>query len=170
MTNANTKIILVRPVDFVRDMGPLSTFLVTKDVELVATMKSAVEAGDTAILVAEVGDKLAGIAMAHIRYRDDYGFVQDGETAGYIDGENAYLSLIDIHTPARRRGIGTALLHALEAHVRPCGKRRMWLHTDESNVVAHRFYEHNGWTHTVTVYPEWKKRRATRVYSKEFCP
>jgi ribosomal protein S18 acetylase RimI-like enzyme len=72
------------------------------------------------------------------------GFVaeDDGDRVGLLtystDGESCEVVTIDAFE--RRRGIGTALMHAILS----LGHRRVWLVTTNDNVPAQRFYERIG--------------------------
>ena len=46
----------------------------------------------------------------------------------------------------RGRGVGDALLHALEAHAARCGYRELVLDTTDEMISAIRLYERNGYT------------------------
>jgi hypothetical protein len=59
------------------------------------------------------------------------------------------------------------LLREIENETRCRVMEGLWLHLDERNSGAHRFYERNGWTHHNTINPAWKEGRATRIYVKE---
>ncbi|MBM3267570.1 MAG: GNAT family N-acetyltransferase [Candidatus Sericytochromatia bacterium] len=77
------------------------------------------------------------------------GFVAylDGERAGVatfrVDGPEAELVTIDAFEP--RRGVGSALLGAVELAVAAAGGRRVWLVTTNDNLGAVRFYQRRGY-------------------------
>jgi GNAT superfamily N-acetyltransferase len=151
----------VRPIDYGNDMPDLSALLAEKDVSRLRLCRAAVDDGDAYILVAERNRRVIGVAIVHVAARDDMGWNPDEETPSFLAGTNAYLERM------RRKGIGTMLLREVESEAQRRGKESLWLHTDETNAGAHRFYERNGWTHHNTVNPAWKEGRATRIYVKE---
>jgi GNAT superfamily N-acetyltransferase len=67
----------------------------------------------------------------------------------------------------RGKGVGTALLEAVEDEARKRGKRCLWLHTSENNVKAHKVFDRAGWSHETSVYPPWKPSSRTRIYMKQ---
>jgi GNAT superfamily N-acetyltransferase len=157
----------VRQIDYAKDWSDLSAFLVEKDVSRLQLCCAAADDNDAYILVAERNERAIGVAVVHIAARDDMGWDYDKETPSFLVGTNAYLENIEVSKRMRRKGVGTLLLREVENEARRRGKERLWLHTDEVNVGAHRFYERNGWTHHDAVEPAWKQGRATRIYVKE---
>jgi transitional endoplasmic reticulum ATPase len=67
---------------------------------------SAARSGQPAV-VAVVGDELVGIAVAQFQ------------------GERAWISIVELNSRWRNRGIGSALLGELEARLRALGVRRI---------------------------------------------
>ena len=71
----------------------------------------------------------------------------DGEPAGYalvrIDGDELEVSAFEALVEGR--GVGTALLDAVEAHTAELGLRRAWLVTTNDNLRAIGFYQRRGW-------------------------
>ena len=71
---------------------------------------------------------------------------EDGTLAGVltyvIKGENC--EILTLHAAERARGVGTALLAAIEPLAREHGCRRLWLLTTNDNVDALRFYQRRG--------------------------
>jgi GNAT superfamily N-acetyltransferase len=158
---------LVRPIDYAEDWSDLSAFLVEKDAARLQFCRAAADDNDAYILVAERDERAIGVAVVHVAARDDMGWDSASETPSFLAGANAYLENIEVSRKMRRKGVGTLLLHEVEDEARRRSKERLWLHTDEVNVGAHRFYERNGWTHHDTVEPVWKQGRPTRIYLKE---
>lgn len=52
--------------------------------------------------------------------------------------------LVSLDSLSERRGIGTALIHALTATARTAGCQRLWLITTNDNLPALRFYQKRG--------------------------
>jgi GNAT superfamily N-acetyltransferase len=158
---------LVRQIDYAKDSSDLSAFLAEKDAARLQSCRAAADDDDAYILVAGRNEGVIGVAIVHVAARDDMGWDPDEETVSFLAGTNAYLENIEVSGEMRRKGVGTLLLREVENEARRRGKDRLWLHTDEANVGAHRFYERSGWTHHHTVEPAWKQGRATRIYVKE---
>jgi len=90
----------------------------------------------TWVIVAEVDGEIAGLGALHVQNlveRDELGC----EVAGLVVGERF-----------RRRGVGEALMDALEAEARRRGGRWMVLNTAHRRADAHAFYEALGYEHT----------------------
>ncbi len=65
--------------------------------------------------------------------------------------EGGYSVLVEdlvVRRDHRRRGIGQALLRALEQWGRECGASRLQLLADRENLPAMKFYEQTGWAAT----------------------
>lgn len=77
------------------------------------------------------------------------GFVaeREGRPAGFalvrVDGGEAELAAM--RALEQWRGVGTALLEAVEAERERAGWERLWLVTTNDNVDAIRFYQRRGW-------------------------
>jgi ribosomal protein S18 acetylase RimI-like enzyme len=69
-----------------------------------------------------------------------------GQPAGlltyHVDGDS--WEIVTLSASVRERGIGTALVRAVEQMVRRDGARRLWLITTNHNTVALRFYQRLG--------------------------
>ncbi len=72
-----------------------------------------------------------------------------GAIAGFIlaehEGERAHLITIDVLASERRRGVGTALLHAIEQAVAARGVRQVTLETATDNEAAIAFWQEHGY-------------------------
>ena len=158
--------IVIRPVVFSRDAHALRSLLSRRDAARLDGLRRAEEAGDAYIYIAEERGELLGWVAVHTAYRDDQGWADDGDTRRFQEGDNAYLENIEVAADRRGEGIGSALIMTAEQEAKRRGKKMLWLHVDEANVPAHRFYERCGWRHDSTVYPAWKSHAATRVYKK----
>ena len=123
------------------DAAPISELL--GELEYPSTPEQAAErlgriAEDpsTLVLVAELEGEVAGFGALHVQNlveRDDLGF----EVAGLVVGERF-----------RRRGVGEALMAALEEEARARGGEVMVLNTAHRRADAHAFYEALGYDHT----------------------
>lgn len=90
----------------------------------------------TWLVVAEVDGEIAGFGALHVQNlveRDEPGC----EVAGLVVGEHF-----------RRRGVGEALMEALEDEARARGSVNLVLNTAHRRADAHAFYEALGYQHT----------------------
>jgi len=90
----------------------------------------------TSLIVAEIDGEVAGLAALHLQNvieRDDVG----SHVAALVVGEQF-----------RRRGVGEALMEALEDEARARGSRYLALNTAHRRADAHAFYEALGYEHT----------------------
>ena len=62
----------------------------------------------------------------------------------YLDDE-AYLNLFAVAKSSQRQGVGSALLHWLEAAARAAGSRRIRVDARRDNVAARCFYNQHGY-------------------------
>lgn len=71
---------------------------------------------------------------------------QDGELAGVLTYvlAGASCEILTLHAAQQRRGIGSALVGAVEQLARENGARRLWVLTTNDNVDALRFYQRRG--------------------------
>lgn len=60
--------------------------------------------------------------------------------------EGDEIEVVTLNSLWPRRGVGTALLAAIEEIARFSGCRRLWLVTTNDNLVALRFYQKRGWS------------------------
>jgi GNAT superfamily N-acetyltransferase len=165
---ANDGEVTVRPIDFIRDEAPLKAFLVERDRVRLDHLEPAVQSGDCYAIVADEDGLAVGWAVVHTNFREDQDWnPPDDDTRRFQSGDNAYLENIEVAARMRGKGVGTALLQAVEQEARKRGKRHLWLHTSENNVMAHRVFDRAGWTHESSVYPPWKPSSRTRIYRKD---
>ncbi len=72
-----------------------------------------------------------------------------GAVAGFLlaehEGERAHLITLDVVAAHRRRGLGTALLRAMEQSLAACGVRQVSLETATDNDAAIAFWEKHGY-------------------------
>ena len=127
----------------------------------------AIEESDAFILVAERKNRAVAWAVVHTKYRQNMGWYADGKTPTYQDGENAYLEYVEVAEPLRRQGIGGKLLKAVEKEAKKYEKRLLWLHTNDRNIGAQRFYERHGWAHIITIAAPWAQGIPVRVYCQQ---
>jgi GNAT superfamily N-acetyltransferase len=160
--------VTVRPIDFIRDEAPLKSFLVERDRMRLDHLEAAVRDGDCFAMVADEDGLAVGWAVVHTNFREDQDWdPPDEDTKRFQSGDNAYLENIEVAARMRGKGVGTALLQAVEDEARNRGKRCLWLHTSENNVKAHKVFDRSGWRHEASVYPPWKPSSRTRVYVKQ---
>jgi ribosomal protein S18 acetylase RimI-like enzyme len=87
------------------------------------------------ILLAELGRAPVGYAMVHIRAGSPTW--PTSERAGEVE-------TLSVHPDARGRGIGTALLRAVEDELAALGIDELALHVISTNLRAMAFYERHG--------------------------
>ena len=86
--------------------------------------------GDSHVLSAHIGGKVAGAAALKKHGKDDY-----------------ELTKMAVDTEFRARGIGQILMSACEAYAKnTLGLSRLWLLSNTKNAAALRLYKRNGWT------------------------
>lgn len=88
------------------------------------------------LFVAELDGQIVGLAGIHVSPSLEY------------DGDAAKVSAIVVDEAARRRGVGRALLEAVEAEARARGCVLVFLTTAERRKDAHEFYRRLGWDDT----------------------
>lgn len=157
----------LRSISLPQDLPALNHFLSREDQDRAAQLEPAVAAGDALVWVAEQDGVLLGWAVAHLTFRADLGWEIDPDTLSFQTGENVYLEHLRVAESHRNQGIGKPLLKAIEQECHRREKRRLWLHTGETNVLAQRFYEREGWTVEKTVWPHWNGGAPMRVYCKQ---
>jgi ribosomal protein S18 acetylase RimI-like enzyme len=79
---------------------------------------------DVGLLVCADGEERLGLAAWELRHGD--------------------CEVVALHSPAPRRGAGSALLAEIAERGRAAGARRMWLITTNDNLAALRFYQRWG--------------------------
>ena len=158
--------ITVRPIDYARDAQPLKSFLSERDKMRLDHTERAVQAGDCFVMIADDDGLAVGWAVAHVKHRGDQDWEPDEETERLQEGENAYLENIEVTARYRSLGVGKQLIEAVEEEARARGKRYLWLHTSENNVMAHKLFEREGWEHDRSVNPPWKPATRMRIYRK----
>ncbi|MBV8862965.1 MAG: GNAT family N-acetyltransferase, partial [Mycobacterium sp.] len=90
----------------------------------------------TDVIACLTGDPAVGVALATLRPNVWY------------DGPVAVIDELYVAPGARRVGIGSALLAAVESIIRERGGRLIELAVDGADIDAHRFYERHGYTGT----------------------
>lgn len=96
-----------------------------------------VEAGRTVLLVAREGENILGTAQLQLIGKPNQ--PHRGEIAKVL-----------VHSQARKRGIGEALMQAAEAAARAAGRDLLVLDTDADS-AARRLYSRLGWTEVGTI-------------------
>ena len=103
------------------DDRSVAAFLATRGATVVARLE---DAGSAPKLIAEDGDALLGLLS----------YLVDGDAC----------EVLTLHAAQPHRGVGTALLHAVEAVATANDCRRIWLVTTNDNTDALRFYQRRG--------------------------
>jgi N-acetylglutamate synthase-like GNAT family acetyltransferase len=88
------------------------------------------------LFVAEFDGEVVGLAGIHVSPSLEH------------DGDAAKVSAIVVDEAFRRRGVGRALLDAVETEARARGCRLVFLTTAERRREAHEFYRRAGWEET----------------------
>ena len=92
--------------------------------------------GDARALVATLGQDVVGLATAHVRHTLNHAAAL------------AQLSLLVVDERLRAKGIGRALVRAVETWALDQGCHRIVVTTALHRAEAHAFYERVGYTHT----------------------
>lgn len=96
---------------------------------------------------------------------------RDGEILGFIVAESGrkagHIITIDVVAEARRAGIGSALLHAVEGRLARTGVLTVALETPVNNESAIRFYKQEGFFVEKTVSGYYSGQLDALVMSKE---
>ena len=108
------------------DEAAVAEFLRPRHSEVVARLGRLERPLDHPALVAEADGALAGVLT-------------------YVIAASA-CEILTLHAAERGRGVGTALLDAVESLARERGCRRLWVLTTNDNVDALRFYQRRGFT------------------------
>lgn len=97
---------------------------------------ASVAAGERVLLVAEAEGRLLGTAQLVLAQSEN-------------QPHRADVSKVLVHRQARRRGIGAALMAAIDAEARRAAKRVLVL--DTASAEAERLYERSGWSRVGTI-------------------
>jgi ribosomal protein S18 acetylase RimI-like enzyme len=84
------------------------------------------------------------LLVAYDRDEQPVGFVSGVELTHPDKGTEIFLYELSVHEPARRQGIGRALVEALAALARERGCYGMFVLTDDDNVAARATYRSAG--------------------------
>ena len=106
------------------DEQEVAAFLRANHSERVARLEELVRPLDHPALVAEDGERLVGVLTYVLAGRE--------------------CEILTLHTAARWRGTGTALIAGVEEIARNAGCARLWVLTTNDNVDALRFYQRRG--------------------------
>lgn len=80
-----------------------------------------------------------------------------GSIAGFIvayNGVSGHIITIDVATSARRHGVGSLLLRAVEARLFNAGTRTVGLETAVDNIAALSFYKRHGYS-VIRTWPRY---------------
>jgi N-acetylglutamate synthase-like GNAT family acetyltransferase len=114
------------------DRDAVHRFLEDHGSARVARMGELVRAADQRAVLAQEGDRIAGVLT----------YVLDGDDC----------EVLTLHAAERFHGVGTALLIEVERLAAEAGCRRLWLITTNDNMDALRFYQRRGFR-LVAVHP-----------------
>ena len=81
------------------------------------------------------------------RHPADLVAADDGGVFAFVawDVETGEITRLYTHPRGQGRGAGARLLEAAVDALRAAGRAEAWLNTEERNVAARHFYEHQGW-------------------------
>ncbi len=101
--------------------------------------------------------------------------VEDDTIAGFLIGDQepdrvGHIVTVDVLEPWRRRGVGRALMQAVEVWARESGLRLIYLETAQDNLVAQRFYEAIGYEKVDEIHDYYRKGVAAWVMAKRLGP
>jgi ribosomal protein S18 acetylase RimI-like enzyme len=154
----------VRVIDWTTDPQYLKSFLPEEQITRLEILQD--EPGSSIALVASMSDELCGWALAHVEMRSDLGWIWDADAIRSLTGRNACVEYLDVKEEFRRRGVGSALLFAMESELRRCAKTAASLHCADENGSAKHFYLKAGWHLEKEVTPEWANGRRFGIYLK----
>jgi len=97
------------------------------------------------VLLAKLGSEAIGFACAWVEQDDDLLLQHDAR-------RHAYISDIFVAETARRQGVATRLLKAIEAEMRHRGCRRARVHAKAGNRAALKCYEARGYDRYEIIY------------------
>ncbi len=100
--------------------------------EAAATLAAVEDGPERTVLVAEIGEGLAG--FVHVETAVDF----------FTRERHGHISTIVVAPGHERRGVGRALMDAAEEWCRERGYRLLTLHVFEQNGAARRLYERAG--------------------------
>jgi len=106
------------------DDRSVAAFLAERGADVVGRLGRLEDAGRAPKLIAEDAGAMVGL-LSYL-----------------IDGEGC--EVLTLHAAQLHRGVGTALLDAIEAIATSSGCRRLWLVTTNDNTDALRFYQRRG--------------------------
>lgn len=97
---------------------------------------------------------------------------EGGETVGFLVAHKtsrvgAHIVTIDVTEPARRRGVGRALMDAAEDWARSQGCRQVSLETAEDNRAAQAFYSKHGYEKTGMIRNYYENGASAWVMTKK---
>jgi GNAT superfamily N-acetyltransferase len=101
-----------------------------------ASVERLIELGDSEFLLGASGDDSPPDGMCQLRFRHSV----------WMAAEDCWLEDLFVREPARRSGLGSALVELALARARERGCRRVELDTNEANEAALALYERFGFT------------------------
>jgi [ribosomal protein S18]-alanine N-acetyltransferase len=114
-------------------------------------LKSYIRHRGAITLVADHGDRIGGFIVAH-------------------GGVTAHVITIDVIAAARRLGVGSLLLRAVESRLHESGSREIGLETAVDNISALAFYKRHGYS-VIGTWPRYYSNGVDAlVLKKELAP
>lgn len=101
--------------------------------------------------------------------------VEDDTIAGFLIGKRepdrvGHIVTVDVLEPWRRRGVGRALMQAVEAWARDSDLGLIYLETAQDNLVAQRFYQVLGYEKVDEIEDYYREGVAAWVMAKRLGP
>lgn len=100
-------------------------------------LRTATSADPGSVLVAKVGHELAGFCFSH------------------EDDETTWLAWFGVHPDHRRRGIGAALLRAVEQMTIEQGRHKIWCDSRTDNEASKLALAGHGYVQLCTIKKHW---------------
>jgi ribosomal-protein-alanine N-acetyltransferase len=116
--------------------------------------------------VSIIAEEVRALAQQEVRL---LGFAI-AEPARYGKASGGHVITIDVAPGARRRGIGTILMDAIESRLAIAGVTQLRLEVAVDNPAAHRFYSGRGFVAKETIHGYYLGTLDALVMEKEFDP
>jgi len=103
-------------------------------------------------IVAEVEQTLAGFIVVEIECADE--------------AMKGYVLTLDVHPEYRRKGLAKTLMAVAEKDLANAGADLIWLHVDQENEAAVRFYERAGYRRSGVAVAYYGSQRDAWIYER----
>lgn len=116
------------------------------------TMRQLVAQKNSYSIVAEVEQTLAGFIVVEIECADE--------------AMKGYVLTLDVHPEYRRKGLAKTLMAVAEKDLANAGADLIWLHVDQENEAAVRFYERAGYRRSGVAVAYYGSQRDAWIYER----